>query len=392
MTLSLRIISAPPPQPTPFALPFASPTCSTTCLVKAYSPLPSLPCSPNSVPQASRKKPSTSPKLCFGVLCVVCSALVLLGVVSAPLLVDIIAYGFHAEKRELTIRIVRILFPGTGMLVMSAWCLGVLNSHHRFLLSYTAPVAMNAAMIATLGIFGGVVQDRLAMDLAWGFVLGSVLQFLVQLPRVLQLLPTFRPTLEMRSEQVRTVLRNFGTIFLGRGVVQFSAVIDSIIASKLPDGAVASLAYAQVISMLPISLFSMSVSAAELPTLSGAIGDSQEEVTAFLRGRLSAGLRRIAFFVVPSAVAFLNPWRCGYGRGVSIRSFPSWTRDLCLGHTRRVVCRVAGERARATLLFRFLRFARYSNPAALCVDPCCAYHRSRIPVCFSSSAMARYRR
>jgi putative peptidoglycan lipid II flippase len=49
---------------------------------------------------------------------------------------------------------VRILFPGTGMLVLSAWCLGVLNSHHRFLLSYTAPVALNAAMIATLVFFG----------------------------------------------------------------------------------------------------------------------------------------------------------------------------------------------------------------------------------------------
>ena len=55
-----------------------------------------------------------------------------------------------ATKRELTIALVRILFPGAGLLVLSAWCLGVLNSHHRFLLSYTAPVMWNAAMIATL--------------------------------------------------------------------------------------------------------------------------------------------------------------------------------------------------------------------------------------------------
>jgi putative peptidoglycan lipid II flippase len=87
-------------------------------------------------------------------------------------------------------------------------------------------------------------------------------------------------------------------------VVQISAYIDSMIASKLPLGAVAVLGYAQVISILPISLFSMSVSAAELPTLSSATGNP-EQIASFLRQRLSAGLRRIAFFIIPSAVAFL---------------------------------------------------------------------------------------
>jgi putative peptidoglycan lipid II flippase len=241
----------------------------------------------------------------FGILSVLCAVLVLLGVMLAPLLVDVIAPGFHADKRDLTIRLVRILFPGTGLLVMSAWCLGVLNSHHRFLLSYTAPVAMNAAQIAFLIGFGGhAIQDQLAIDLAWGYVLGSVLQFLVQLPRVLQLLPGFRPTHQAYSDDVTTVFRNFGGVFVGRGVVQLSSFVDSIIASKLPNGAVAAFAYAQNISLLPISLFSMSVSAAELPALSSAVG-GPEEVAAFLRNRLSAGLRRIAFFIVPSAVAFL---------------------------------------------------------------------------------------
>jgi putative peptidoglycan lipid II flippase len=66
----------------------------------------------------------------------------------------------------------------------------------------------------------------------------------------------------------------------------------------------AALGYGQVIAMMPVSLFSMSVSAAELPALSSAVG-SEQEVAAFLQRRLGGGLRRIAFFVVPSAVAFL---------------------------------------------------------------------------------------
>src|SRR5439155_3626217 len=73
-------------------------------------------------------------------LAVVVSVLVLAGVVATPFLIAVIAPGFHGDKRALTIAIVRILFPGAGLLVLSAWCLGVLNSHHRFLLSYAAPV------------------------------------------------------------------------------------------------------------------------------------------------------------------------------------------------------------------------------------------------------------
>ena len=240
----------------------------------------------------------------FGILCIVSSALVLLGVLFTPLLIDLIAPGFKGEKRALTIHIVRILFPATGLLVMSAWCLGVLNSHRRFLLSYLAPVALNTTVIAALALFGRTPETHLVLVAGWAYVLGSALQFLVQFPKVLEILPGFWPALEWQSRNVRTVIRNFGPIFISRGVVQISAYVDSMIASWLPRGAVAALGSAQVISVLPISLFSMSVSAAELPALSSAVG-SQQEVAAFLRRRLSAGLRRIAFFIIPSAVAFL---------------------------------------------------------------------------------------
>jgi putative peptidoglycan lipid II flippase len=100
---------------------------------------------------------------------------------------------------------------------------------------------------------------------------------------------------------VVAVFRNFGPVFISRGVVQISAYIDALLASLLPTGAVAGLANAQLIYTLPVSLFGMSVSAAELPGMSGAAGIDNDR----LKDRLNSGLRQIAFFVVPSAVAFL---------------------------------------------------------------------------------------
>jgi putative peptidoglycan lipid II flippase len=230
---------------------------------------------------------------------------VLLGVLITPALIALIAPGFSGLKREITIRLVRILFPGAGLLVLSAWCLGVLNSHRRFFLSYTAPVLWNVAIIGTLVVFGPSVRGYdLAEYTAWGSVAGSALQFAVQLPLVLRLLggPFFR--LRQRSAAVRTVVRNFGPVFVGRGVVQISAYVDTVLASLLPTGAVAALSYAQVLYTLPVSLFGMSVSAAELPAMSRETGEGSE-LAAQLRARLERGLRQIAFFVVPSAMAFL---------------------------------------------------------------------------------------
>lgn len=236
-------------------------------------------------------------------LSLVTAILVLLGVLATPLLVTLIAPGFRGDKRELTIAIVRILFPGAGLLVLSAWCLGILNSHRRFLLSYLAPVIWNLSMIVTLLWWGDVTPlPRLAIILAWGAVVGSALQVLVQLPAVLKLVPDLRLRLEL-SEHVRATVRNFFPVFISRGVVQISAYIDEVLASLLPTGAVTGLANAQILYTLPASLFGLSVSAAALPAMSGAVG---LDAIHLLRDRVNSGLRQIAFFVVPSAVAFLT--------------------------------------------------------------------------------------
>lgn len=233
------------------------------------------------------------------------SFLALLGVLAAPWLIEVIAGGYQGEKRELTILLVRILFPGAGLLVGSAWCLGILNSHRKFFLSYASPVLWNLAMIAGMIAFArGRSQNSLVVITAWASVVGSALQVLVQLPVVLRLLGGLHLNLAHQAENVRTVLRNFGPVFVGRGVVQISAYIDTLLASWLPTGAVSALAYAQTLYTLPVSLFGMSVSAAELPMMSGALG-ATEEIAGILRQRLNAGLRQIAFLVVPSVAGFL---------------------------------------------------------------------------------------
>lgn len=237
-------------------------------------------------------------------LALITAALVLLGVALADPLVAVIAPGFDGEKRALTVQLTRILFPGAALFVFSAWCLGILNSHRRFFLSYAAPVAWNAAMIVALVVYRDDAPAALAFRIAWASVVGAGLQFLVQLPVVLRVVHGLRVTLGRGDPGVATVRRNFVPAFFSRGAAQISGYVDQIIASFLPTGAVSLLFYTQTITMLPVSMFGIAISASELPEMSSATGDEGARQT-HVRDRLQSGLRRIAFFVIPSAVAFI---------------------------------------------------------------------------------------
>jgi putative peptidoglycan lipid II flippase len=238
-------------------------------------------------------------------LAFVVSILVLVGVLFTPAFVDIVAPGFEGELKDLTIHIVRVLFPGVGLLVLSAWCLGILNSHRKFFISYFAPVLWNAAQIATLIYWGPKsTQADLAVILAWGVVVGCGLQFGIQIPFVWSTAGRVVFGFDTKLAPVREIFRNLGPVFIGRGVVQLSAYIDAMIASFLGAAAVSSLGFAQTLYLLPVSLFGMAVAAAELPSLSITAGHD-ETAHAKLRTRLIAGRRQIAFFVIPSAAAFL---------------------------------------------------------------------------------------
>jgi putative peptidoglycan lipid II flippase len=242
-----------------------------------------------------------------GLLVALTGVLSLIGVVLAEPLTRLLVPGFHDSFRfDLTVQLVRIIFPGIGFLVLSAWCLGVLNSHRKFFLSYVAPVVWNAAQIAALVAVGLTTTNTrtLAYAVSWGVLIGGILQFGVQIGPVSRLLGGVRLSLDTANASVRSVLARFGPVVMGRGVVQIMGYVDLLLASYLATGAVASLQYALVLYLLPISLFGMSVAAAELPELSEVEVHDPETRRRF-RLRLEEGMARIAWYVAPTATLFI---------------------------------------------------------------------------------------
>ncbi|BAH38639.1 hypothetical protein GAU_1597 [Gemmatimonas aurantiaca T-27] len=240
----------------------------------------------------------------LGVLLVAVSGLTLLGIATAPWLTAALAPGFDAPTQELTTRLTRILFPMTGVMVLSGWCLGIQNSHRRFFWSYASAALWSIAQIVLLLVGGPRADDTtmLATWLAWATLVGALLQVGAQMPEVLRLAGPIRPRLSRTVEGLAQTLRNVVPVVTALGVVQISSFIDLQIASFLPEGAATNMMYANTLTLLPVSLFGVSVAAASLPEFSR---DSGAQALDALRERLRGGWQRILFYIVPSAVVFI---------------------------------------------------------------------------------------
>lgn len=253
-------------------------------------------------------------------LALVAALIVIVSVIFAEQIVSVMANKWRGDARfDMTVSLLRVIFPSAGLLVLSAWCLGILNSHRQFFLSYVAPVLWNIAQIGSVtfaalalgvGDFSGDPTDLedistnievlgdLGRVAAWGFFAGSALQFLIQVPNVWKLTKGLRFRLDLKRKGVKEVLRRFGGAVMGRGVVQISALADLFLAGLLVTGAVTALGKAQVLYIMPISLFAVSIAASELPELSRMTSPRE------IAERAQDGFGRILFFIAFTAMAY----------------------------------------------------------------------------------------
>jgi putative peptidoglycan lipid II flippase len=242
----------------------------------------------------------------LGFLLLIAGTASAVGVLLAPLLARGIAMGSGAEEIELTTRAVRIVFPMTGVLVLSAWGLGVLNAHRRFFLSYAAPVLWSVAQIAALLAVGAWLGERgepLMMALCWGALAGAFLQMVVLLPAARALLGSLVPTLDKQDENLREAAKRLPNALLGRGVMQLSAWIDTVLVSFLGKGDQAVMQAAQIIYLLPMAVLGTGEAAASLPEMaSETVEEDKERRNAALRKRLGDSMARVTVLTVPATL------------------------------------------------------------------------------------------
>jgi putative peptidoglycan lipid II flippase len=228
------------------------------------------------------------------------------GVALAPALTRLIAPGFEGERLALTTSAARVLFPMTGLLVLSAWGLGVLNAHRRFFLAYVAPTAWSATQIAALIVFGeglGLRGEALLRTLVWSAFAGAVLQLLVLFVVARRLLGALRPRLDRADPHLHEAASRLPSALLGRGVIQLSGLIDLALASFFGAGAQAAMNTAQLLYFLPMALLGTGEAAAALPAMASDMAETDLALrNARLRARLGGSLARVTTLTLPATL------------------------------------------------------------------------------------------
>ena len=225
----------------------------------------------------------------------------LIGVLAAPAVVYISAPGFidEPEKFAVTVSMLRIIFPYILLISMVSLAGGILNTYSRFSVPAFTPVLLNVATIgATLWLAPHL--ETPAMALAWGVMLGGVLQLLLQIPflKQLGLMPRFR--IELHDEGVWRILKLMGPALFGVSIAQISLLINTIFASFLATGSVSWLYYADRLMEFPTGLLGVALGTILLPSLAKHYADNNPTQYSHL---LDWGLRLTLMLALPAAAA-----------------------------------------------------------------------------------------
>ncbi|MBK5225252.1 MAG: murein biosynthesis integral membrane protein MurJ [Thermoleophilia bacterium] len=236
----------------------------------------------------------------FTLVTLIMGSIVIVCILFAPQIMPIFAPGYRDDPMMMAeiVRMTRLLFPIVVLLALTGIVASILNSFGHFTLPAVAPIFWNMIILAAI-IFG---HERLGVDaLAWGILLGTVVQLAMQLPALRGRGGRLGWSMAWRNPHVRQVGALLLPVSVSLGLINLNGVVDVQFASFLGTGGVAAMTFAFRLYQLPEALFAIAVGTVLFPTLSRIA--ARNDMDAF-RSKITLGLRVIFFLLIPAS-AFL---------------------------------------------------------------------------------------
>ncbi len=240
------------------------------------------------------------------VLAVMVTALFLF-VTALQIAMPVVMYGFapgfasDPEKFQLAVELTRITFPYLLFISLVSLLGGVLNSLGRFAAAAATPILLNLVLIGSL-LGAAPYMATPGHALAWGVAVAGIVQFLWLIGACRRAGMTFRLPRPRLTPDVRRLLRLMLPGAIGAGVVQINLLIDIVIASLLPTGAISFLYYADRINQLPLGVVGVAVGTALLPLLSRQLRDGDADAA---NASMNRALEFSLLLSIPAAAALM---------------------------------------------------------------------------------------
>jgi len=241
--------------------------------------------------------------LVINALAVVVSAIVLIGIVLTPYIVDLIAPGFGSipGKSELTTLMARIMFPFLLLVSLAALAMGILNSLRHFAVPAFSPVLLNLGMILAGFLLCPLFEPRI-IGMALGVILGGLGQWAVQIPSLKKEGYRYQPILSFKDPGVRRIIFLMTPAILGLASTQINIFVNTLIASLLPQGSVSYLNFSFRLMHFPLGIFGVAVATVTLPVV--ATYAARKDISNVL-ATSSSSLKLVFFLTLPS-IFFLS--------------------------------------------------------------------------------------
>lgn len=248
----------------------------------------------------SRDEAKKAASVIFTYLSLFLAALVVAGVVFAPVIVKLIAWGFgyDDEKFRMTVYLTRLMFPYIALISLVALAMGILNTLKRFAAPAASPILLNIGIICGAWFLWKFFEMP-ATGLAVGVLIGGVAQLALQIPFLMRegMLPKLN--FDWRHPALKGMLFLMIPSAFGAAVYQLNVVVVTLLASFLPEGSVSYLWYADRISEFSLGIFSISVATVALPVLAGHVVSKDMDA---LKRTENFSLRLAMFIDIPSAI------------------------------------------------------------------------------------------
>jgi len=223
----------------------------------------------------------------------------LAAILAGPIMHYILGAGFTPDKQALAVNLLRIQVISIVFFGLSGLAVGVLNSHQKFLIPALAPAVYQLGQI--FGVL--VLAPRMGIQgLAWGVVLGSAFNFLIQVPSLFRLKGHYFLTFGLHNPYVGEVFRLMGPRMFGAAVVQLMLWVNTLLATYMAGGSVFSLTSGFSLMIMAHAAIAQSLATAVMPTFSAQF--AQEKLDD-LRRTLAFSLRAVILLSMPAAVGLI---------------------------------------------------------------------------------------
>jgi len=243
----------------------------------------------------------------FNTMLIVIGSLTILGIIFAPSIVKVIAYGFAntAGKQELTIALTRVMFPFFLFVALAAWSMAILNAFGNFFVPALAPALFNVFSIVV-----PVVAYRYfvthgqppIMGMAYGVTIGAIFQLLVQIPLLVKKGFQYHFYLNLKDKQLQRVFLLWLPAILGFGSYQINFAVNTFLVTFLAERSITYLNYAYRVMHLPAGLFGVAIGSVAIAEFSTKVS---VDTTESLKERLQHALKLVSLLTIPIATLFL---------------------------------------------------------------------------------------